>query len=115
MYAYEKWRMNMVRVLLTIAALALRAPVGEIFGDVRLGEKYLTDMPVQLKCGDEIVKGTTDKSGSFRLASKGSGKCAFSITYDKQTPSVEVVVFEKPARYRLVIEAKEGNYVLKRV
>ncbi len=105
----------MFRILLTIAAFSFRAPVGEIFGDVRLGEKYLADMPVQLKCGDEIVKGTTDKSGSFRLAAKASGKCAFSITYDKQTPSVEVVVFEKPARYRLIVEAKDDAYVLKRV
>jgi hypothetical protein len=105
----------MIRVLLTIAALALRAPVGEIFGDVRVGEKYLVDTPVQLKCGDEVVKGTTDKSGSFRLAVKGGGKCAFSITYDKQTPSVDVIVFEKAARYRLMVETKDGVYVLKRV
>ena len=105
----------MFRVLLTIGVLALRAPVGEIFGDVRLGEKYLSDIPVELKCGDEVVKGTTDKSGSFRLAAKNSGKCAFSITYDKKTTSVEVVVFDKPARYRLVVESKDGSYVLKRV
>ena len=105
----------MFRVLLTIAALMLRAPVGEIFGDVRLAEKYLADLPVQLKCGYEIVTGTTDKSGSFRLATKASGKCSFSITYDKKTTSVEVVVFEKPVRYRLVLEPKGGSYVLKRV
>ena len=105
----------MFRVLLTIGVLAVRAPVGEIFGDVRLGEKYLSDLPVELKCGDEVVKGTTDKSGSFRLSTKTSGKCAFSITYESKTSSVEVVVFEKPARYRLVVEAKDGSYVLKRV
>lgn len=105
----------MFRVLLTIAALTLRAPVGEIFGDVRIGEKYLADLPVELKCGDEVVKGTTDKSGSFRLSTKTGGKCSFSINYDKHPLSVEVVVFEKPSRYRLMVEPKEGSYVLKRV
>ena len=105
----------MIRILLIIAALAVRAPAGEIFGDVRVGEKYLADTQVQLKCGDEVVKGTTDKSGSFRLAAKGGGKCAFSITYDKQTPSVDVVLFEKPARYRLMVATKDGAYILKRV
>jgi hypothetical protein len=102
--------------LLSIAAPLLWAPGGEIFGDIRVGETYLVDAPVQLKCGDEIVKGTTDKEGSFRLAAKSTGRCVVSVTYEKATPSVEVVLFDKPARYRLVVEkTKDGSYILKRV
>jgi hypothetical protein len=103
---------------LTIAALATLAagaPVGEIFGDVRLGDKYLADAQVQLKCGEEVAKAKTDSSGSFRLSVKGTGKCALSITHQNQTPSIDVVVFDKPARYRLVLELKDGAYVVKRV
>jgi hypothetical protein len=55
------------------------------------------------------------RQGSFRLTVQGEGKCRVGVSYEGQTPSVEVVVFEKPARYRLVLELAEGKYVLKRV
>ena len=105
----------MIRLLLTLTTLAYAMPLGEVFGDIRLGEKYIADAPVSLKCGDETVTGKTDEKGSFRLAAKGSGKCVFTVTYEKKPLSVDVVVFEKPARYRLMLEPKDGAYVLKRV
>jgi hypothetical protein len=102
-------------VLLLSLATLTRLSFGEIFGDLRLGDKYLADTKLTLKCGTEVVEGTTDKSGSFRLAAKASGKCSLTVSYDKQTPSVEVVVFDKPARYRFILEAKDGKYLLRRV
>lgn len=105
----------MTRIVLALVALVHAAPLGEIFGDLRLGDKYVADAPVQLKCGDEVVKGKTDQAGSFRLAAKSSGKCVFSVTYESKTVSLDVVVFDKPARYRLMLEPKDGSYVLKRV
>lgn len=101
--------------LWSLVALTFVAPGGEIFGDVRVGENYLADAPVQLTCGDESVKGSTDKSGSFRLAAKATGKCVFSVTYNKANLAVDVVLFAKPARYRLVVETKDGTAILKRV
>ncbi|MBV6521787.1 MAG: hypothetical protein MNPFHGCM_01931 [Gemmatimonadaceae bacterium] len=104
----------MFAMLLPMVALLWHAP-GEIFGDVRLGEKYLPELPVELKCGDESVKGATDKAGSFRLSSRTGGKCELIVSYDKQTLSIQVVVFSKPAQYRLQIEKKADSYSLKRV
>jgi hypothetical protein len=97
--------------LLALASL-LR---GEIYGDLRMGEKFVADAKLTLKCGAETVEGTTDKTGSFRLAVKGSGKCTLTVAYEKETPSVDVVLFEAPARYRFVLEQAGGKYVLKRV
>jgi len=111
----------MLALLLSISTVLIPpfpAPAslrGEIFGDLRLAEKYLADTKIELKCGEEVVTATTDSLGSFRLSAKASGKCTVTVTYEKQTPSLSVVVFDKPARYRLVIEAKDGKYVLKRV
>lgn len=101
----------------TLLSLALNALplMGGITGDVRLGEKYLAEVPLQLKCGTEVVDGKTDAAGSFRLSAKTGGKCLLSITYEKQTASVEVVVFDQPARYRLQLELKDGKYTVKRV
>ncbi|MFN8581289.1 MAG: hypothetical protein U0163_09975 [Gemmatimonadaceae bacterium] len=105
----------MLRLLPILASIAWATTLGEVFGDLRLGDKYVADAPVQLKCGAEVVKGKTDQSGSFRLAAKGSGKCEFTVTYESKEITVDVVVFDKPARYRFLLEPKDGAYVLKRV
>lgn len=102
----------MLTWLLSMISLA---PTGEIFGDIRSGETYLVEVPVVLTCGGEKVESATDKSGSFRLKTAGSGKCTLTVTWKQQSPSVDVVVFERPTRYRFVIEETGGKLVLKRV
>jgi len=105
----------MLPLMFVLATAALPTARGEIFGDLRLGDKYLADVKLQLTCGTESIEGTTDKSGSFRLTVKGSGKCQLKVTYDKQTPSLDVVLFDQPARYRFLLEQQDGKYILKRV
>jgi hypothetical protein len=105
--------------MLPLIAILAAAPVpalrGEIFGDLRLGDKYLVDTPIKLTCGAESVEGKTDKSGSFRLTLKGSGKCQLVVSYEKQSPSIDVVLFDQAARYRFTLELADGKYVIKRV
>ena len=101
--------------LVPAVALVGAAAFGEIFGDLRLGDKYLADAKVELKCADQIASATTDSSGSFRISVKGNGKCTVAVSHDKQTAELSIVVFDKPARYRLVLESKDGKYTLKRV
>ena len=105
----------MLPLIIALATAPLPMLRGEIFGDLRLGDKYLADVKLTLTCGAESVDGTTDKSGSFRLTVKGSGKCQLKAAYDKQNPSIDVVLFDQPARYRFQIEQVDGKYVLKRV
>ena len=105
----------MMKTLLVLGALSLTAPAGEVFGDLRVGEDYVKEAALELKCGEEVVKGKTDASGSYRLTAKASGKCTISVTHGGQTASVEVVLFEKAARYRLVLEKKGDTWTLRRV
>ena len=100
--------------LLTLLSLST-APVGGISGDLRLGDKYLADVKVTLTCGEATAETTTDANGSFRLTVKGEGKCRVTVSYQGQTPGLDVVVFDKPARYRLILEQVDGKYLLKRV
>jgi hypothetical protein len=37
------------------------------------------------------------------------------VTWKDQKPTVEVVVFDQPTRYRFVLEDQKGTFVLKRV
>ncbi len=105
----------MMKLMVVLAALAVGAPAGEVFGDLRVGEDYVKEAALELKCGDEVVKGKSDANGSYRLTAKGSGKCTISVTHEGQTASVDVVVFEKPSRYRLVLEKKGETWTLRRV
>jgi len=101
----------MLPMLLSLLPLV----TGEIFGDIRAGDEYLVEVPVQLVCGEDTVEAATDKEGSFRLKTKGSGKCTLTVTWKKQSPTIDVVVFARPTRYRFVIEEHDGKFVLKRV
>ena len=101
--------------LLLLAAAVLPPRAGEIFGDVRVGDTYVADAPIQLTCGADTVRGKTAADGSFRLATKSGGKCIVTITHQQANVSVEVIVFDKPARSRLMPEQKDGAWILKRV
>ena len=105
----------MFKILAVAGVLAFAAPVGEVFGDLRVGEEYVKEAALELKCGDEVVKGKTDANGSYRLTAKANGKCTITVTHDGQSPSVDVVVFDKAARYRLVLEKKGETWTLRRV
>jgi hypothetical protein len=105
----------MLKILAVAAVVALGGSAGEVFGDLRVGEDYVKEAALELKCGDEVVKGKTDASGSYRLTAKASGKCTISVTHEGQSPSVDVVLFDKAARYRLVLEKKGENWTLRRV
>ena len=105
----------MIEMALALAAMVTTATAGEIFGDVRVGDKYVKEAPIQMVCGADTVKGKTDDAGSFRLTTRGGGKCVVTVTHEGKDASVDVVVFEKPSRYRLVLELKDGVYILKRV
>ena len=104
----------MFQLIAAIAIAASPVTVAELYGDLREGEKYLVGVKLQLTCGTETAEATTDKSGSFRLSVKASGKCVLKVTYQDQTPTLEVVLFDQPARYRLQLELQNGKYVLKR-
>ena len=105
----------MIKTIITAGLLAISAPFGEVFGDLRVGEDYVKEAAVELKCGDEVVKGKTDATGSYRLTAKANGKCTITVTHEGQSPSVDVVVFDKAARYRLVLEKKDDKWTLRRV
>ena len=101
----------MVTALWTLMSLT----GGEIFGDIKSGDDYVRDAAITVTCGTDTVTAKTDSAGSFRLRTKATGKCRLSIAWKDQSPAVDVVVFDRPTRYRLVLEEKEKKFLLRRV
>lgn len=95
--------------------LLIVAPLfGEIFGDVKSGTSYIPAAEMTLTCGTESVVAKTDSVGSFRIRAKGKGKCTLLVKWKDQAPTIDVVVFDQPTRYRLLLEEKDGKWALKR-
>lgn len=101
--------------MLALLIALVVSPPGEIFGDLRSGDTYLAEVPLTLTCGDAKVEGKTDQAGSFRLRTTATGKCRLTVAWKDQSAGIDVVVFERPTRYRFVIEEQDGKLVLKRV
>ena len=97
----------------SVAATGARA--GEIFGAVTEGGKPIAaGTPLKLTCPGGSASARTDSYGSYRLRGAVSGKCTLALEYKKETPSLDVVVYEKPARYDLSISVKGGKSVIER-
>lgn len=101
--------------MLSLLLVLTRLSFGEIFGDIKAGDRYLTMADVSLTCGTETVVAKTDSVGSFRIRSKANGKCRVSLKWKEQTIGVDVVVFDRPTRYRFSVEEVDGKSSLKRL
>ena len=112
-------------LLLLLTLWTASAHAGRIFGDIKLDGKPLpagilvTLQPVKL---DEkgapkptaIDSTNTDKVGSYKFAVKEECKCKLTVMYEKQAATIEVFSYKEPTRYDLLLEKKEGKFILRR-
>ncbi len=97
-----------------IAAVPTAAIGGEIYGTIKeQGAPVKEGVKVAVACGEKSVAGETDKNGAYRLFAEDEGKCTLTVTVGKETPSIEVHSFSDSARYNLILEKKDGKYVLR--
>jgi hypothetical protein len=112
-------------VTLTLLALctATSAFAGRIFGDIKLDGKPLpAGVPVEIGVLKEDTKGkppradstATDKFGAYKLTVKDKGKCQLTVTYEKQSLTLEVFSYAEPTRYDLIVEKKDGKLSIRR-
>jgi len=96
-------------------ALAWAAEAAEIHGTVSEGGKTLpAKVPVKLDCSGTSASAETDQYGSYSLKIAATGECTLSLDYKKASPSVKVMVYEKPSRYDLVVKEEAGKLNLTR-
>lgn len=108
----------MKHVLMTAIVLLLSAGpalAGEIFGTMTEGTKAVgAGVKVDISIAGKTYTAETDTFGSFRLIVKEKGKCTLTARFKDQSPSFQLVSYDKAARYDLILEAKEGKYFLRR-
>src|SRR5262247_3774468 len=106
-------RYALLAVLLLIPSLAT---AGEIFGKITEGSASVGERAsVSVKCGEKAYPAQkTDKSGSYHLVVKESGKCTLTVAYSGQSSSLEVVSYDNPVQLDLAVETKEGKLSVRR-
>jgi hypothetical protein len=107
-----------MKALTLSALLLLAAPsivgAGEIYGSIKeTGKPVKEGVKVEVACGAKTVAAETDKYGAYRLFAQEQGKCTLTVRIGGETPSIAVHSFEDSARYNLVLEKKDGKYVLR--
>jgi hypothetical protein len=116
------------RILITLLlsiCLPSAALAGRVMGDIKLGGKPVPAgtvvMIALVSAGDAkaseapaAVTTKTDEFGAYKLMMKETGKCVLSVVYEKQTASLEVFSNKEATRYDLVLEKKDGKYILRR-
>jgi len=106
-------RALLLSVMLLVLVPSLAA-AGEVYGTIKEGGKPVKDgLKVALACGAKTVEGDTDKFGGYRLFAPQEGKCTLTLRVGEETPSVTLQSFEDSARYNLLLERKDGKYILR--
>jgi hypothetical protein len=69
---------------------------------------------VDVTCGSNNYNSQTDAYGAFSLFAKDTGKCLLKVSYQGQTPSLEINSYDGSVQYDLILEKQGNQYTLKR-
>jgi hypothetical protein len=101
--------------LVLILGLAIQAFAGKFYGSItEAGKPVAAGVKVQVTCGTNNYDGQTDAQGAFSVFVPDKGKCMLRVTYQGQTPSMEINSYEGSVQYDLILEKQGAQYTLKR-
>lgn len=107
-----KHRVILFLMVLTFAAQAF---AGKIYGSITEGGKPVPQgVKVDVTCGTNNYSAQTDSYGAFNLFATDKGKCVLKVSYQGQTPSIEVNSYDGSVQYDLILEKQGAQYSLKR-
>jgi len=102
-------------LVLLILAFAAQAFAGKIYGSITEGGKPIPQgIKVEVACGSNNYSAQTDAYGAFNVFAMDTGKCVLKVSYQNQTPSIEVNSYEGSVQYDLLLEKQGNQYTLKR-
>src|SRR5207344_2575003 len=97
-------------------AIPTLATAGEVYGKISSGGAAVGEgTEISAKCGATAYPAVkTDKTGSFHLVVKETGKCTLTVTQKGQSASLEVVSYDEGAQADIVLETKDGKLAARR-
>ena len=106
---------KIVLFMVFFTLLALEVYAAQIYGALKgSGGQPLADTDITVSCGGNSYTAKTDKSGSYSLYAKVTGKCSFKISYRGKEVSADVFSYENAVRYDFDVVDSNGNYSLRR-
>lgn len=108
--------MKIALMLFTITLLCVSSAIaGNVYGSItENGKPVGQGTKLEVACGESKYNAETDASGTFKFFVKDQGKCTLKVTYQGQTPTMEINSFEGPVQYDLILEKQGARYTLKR-
>jgi hypothetical protein len=101
--------------LLPLLLLASSSLAGELFGTITDGTRPIASgVKVEIAVSGQIDSTETGKFGSYRIVVKEKGKCRFTLYLRGETPSIDVISFDRSTRYDWILETKAGKLSLRR-
>ena len=101
--------------LLVFVLLLSRAVAGELYGTIsENGKPVAAGLKLEIRVGDKVDSTQTDKFGSYRMVVREKGKCTLTLHVRNQSPSIELVSYDKSSRYDWILEMKDGKLSLRR-
>jgi hypothetical protein len=98
-----------------IFAFTAEAFAGKIYGSItESGKPVAQGVKVEVSCGTSNYAAQTDAYGAFNLFAMDKGKCILKVSYQNQTPSIEVNSYDNSVQYDLILEKQGDQYTLKR-
>ncbi len=98
-----------------VLGFAAQAFAGKIYGSLtEVGKPVAQGVKVEVTCGTNNDAGQTDAYGAFNMFANDKGKCVLKVSYQGQTPSIEINSYDGSVQYDLVLEKQGSQYTLKR-
>src|SRR5262245_19046685 len=102
-------------LFLLVFAFTTPAWAGKIHGSITEGGKPVAQgIKIDVTCGENNYNAQTDTYGAFNLFAKDKGKCVLKVSYQGQTPTIEINSYDNSVQYDLVLEKQGTQYTLKR-
>ena len=98
-----------------VLGFAAQAFAGKIYGSLtEAGKPVAQGIKVEVTCGTNSYAAQTDAYGAFNFFANDKGKCVLKVSYQAQTPSIEINSYDGSVQYDLVLEKQGSQYTLKR-
>ncbi len=103
-------------LLPVVAVLPVSLFGGEIYGTLRMDQRRVAGVIVEIRFDGEARTARTGENGAYSIILPRRGPCTIVVKYGGQDPppSLEAYSYEEGVRYDLILEKNDGRYQLKR-